>query len=263
MVERFEALEVEIRERVATVWMNRPRAHNAFDETLIGELTRAFVRLGDDEAVRVVVLAGRGKSFSAGADLDWMRRAAGYNAEANRRDARALAAMYRTIHGLPKPTVARVHGAALGGGTGLAGACDIALASSEASFGTTEVKLGIIPAVISPYVIEAMGPRRARRYFLTGERFGAEEALRAGLVHAVYAPDALDDAVRQLAQALCANGPGALAAAKVLVRQVAGRPLDEALVADTVERIAAIRATPEAKEGINAFLEKRKPRWHD
>lgn len=259
----YETLEIETRERVATVWMNRPRAHNAFDETLIAELTQACAQLGGDAALRVVVLAGRGRSFSAGADLDWMRRAAGYDADGNRRDARALAAMYRAIHGLPKPTIARVHGAALGGGAGLTAVCDIAIASTEASFGTTEVKLGIIPAVISPYVIAAIGPRRAQRFFLTGERFGAEEAHRAGLVHMVCAPDALDAAVAQLARALCANGPQALAAAKALVQRVAGQPLDDALIAETVERIAAVRATPEAQEGIGAFLEKRKPRWQD
>jgi methylglutaconyl-CoA hydratase len=259
----YQSLEIETKERVATVWMNRPRTHNAFDETLIGELTQAFETLARDAAVRVVVLAGRGKSFSAGADLDWMRRAAGYDAEGNRSDARALADMYRAIHRLPKPTIARVHGAALGGGVGLTAVCDIAVAAREASFGTTEVKLGIIPAVISPYVIEAIGARQAQRHFLTGERFDADAAHRAGLVHVVCAAEEIDRVIADLARALCANGPGALAAAKSLVRRVAGRPIDDALIADTVERIAAVRTTAEAQEGIGAFLEKRKPRWQD
>lgn len=259
----FEALEIETRDRIATVWMNRARAHNAFDETLIQELTAAFGRLDEDGAIRAVVLAGRGKSFSAGADLDWMRRAAGYDAEANRRDARGLAAMFKTLHRLSKPTIARVHGAALGGGMGLAAACDITVASTEASFGTTEVKLGLIPAVISPYVIAAVGPRRAQRYFLTGERFTAEEAERAGLVQVLCPPEVLDDTVTRLADQIAANGPGALAAAKALLLDLAGRPVDDALIQSTVERIAAVRSTEEAKEGVAAFLEKRAPRWRE
>src|SRR6266481_6351805 len=181
----YQTLEIETRAGVVTVWMNRANAHNAFNEALIAELTQVFETFDRDPAVRVVVLAGRGKSFSAGADLDWMRRVAAHTAEDNRRDARLLAKMFKTIHRLTKPTIARVHGAALGGGVGLAAVCDIAIASTQASFATTEVKLGFIPAVISPYVIAAIGERQARRYFLTAERIDAQEARRIGLVHEV------------------------------------------------------------------------------
>ncbi len=257
----FQTLEIETRERVATVWMNRPDTHNAFDEALIHELTEAFEGVEKDPQVRVLVLAGRGKSFSAGADLNWMKRAAHATAEANRRDARLFSKMIGTLHRMPKPTIARVHGAALGGGTGLTAACDIAVASAAASFATTEVRFGIIPAVISPYVIAAIGQRAARRYFLTGERFDAREAYRLGLVHVLCEPANLDATIAEIVKALVAGGPNAQAAAKDLIVHVANRPNDETLREDTAQRIAVVRATPEAKEGIAAFLEKRKPRW--
>ncbi|MFL6650145.1 MAG: enoyl-CoA hydratase/isomerase family protein [Sulfurifustaceae bacterium] len=257
----FQTLEIDIRDRIATVWMNRPDVHNAFDETLIRELTEAFAQLGRDPNARVIVLAGRGKSFSAGADLNWMKRAASYSVEESLRDARGLAAMLDALHRLPKPTVARVHGAALGGGVGLVAACDIAIASTDASFGMTEVKLGLIPSVISPYVIAAIGRRAAHRYFLTAERFGAAEAHRLGLAHAVCAPDALDADVAQIVAALLGGGPGAQATSKDLIAAVVGKPIDAAIMEETAKRIAAARATVEAKEGIAAFLEKRKPRW--
>lgn len=257
----FQTLEIETRDRVATVWMNRPDAHNAFDETLIHELTEAFESVEKDPQARVMVLAGRGKSFSAGADLNWMKRAAHASAEENRRDARLLSKMIGALHRLPKPTIARVHGAALGGGTGLTAACDIAVATPQASFATSEVKFGIIPAVISPYVIAAMGGRAAQRYFLTGERFDAQEAYRLGLVHVVCDAAALDAKIAEIIQALMAAGPQAQAAAKDLLARVANRPIDDVLREDTAQRIAVVRATPEAKEGIAAFLEKRKPRW--
>ncbi|HEX7045123.1 MAG TPA: enoyl-CoA hydratase/isomerase family protein [Burkholderiales bacterium] len=257
----YKSLDIEIRDRVATVWMNRPDTHNAFDETLIRELTAAFEGIAKDPAVRVVVLAGRGKSFSAGADLNWMKRAAQASAEDNRREARALSKMFDTLHRLPKPTIARVHGAALGGGVGLTAACDIAVASTRASFATTEVRLGIIPAVISPYVVAAIGRRAAQRYFLTAERFDAVEAHRLGLVHLVCEEAALDATIAGLVDALLAGGPHAQAAAKELLDHVAARPIDEAVREDTAQRIAVVRATAEAKEGIGAFLEKRKPRW--
>lgn len=256
-----QTLEVEIRDGVATIWMNRADAHNAFNETLIEELTRAFEVLGHDAAVRVVVLAGRGKSFSAGADLEWMGRAAGYSDEENRRDARKLAKMFVTIHRLSKPTVARVHGAALGGGVGLSAACDIVIATTGASFATTEVKLGLIPSVISPYVIAAIGQRQAHRYFLTAERFDAAEACRIGLVHLLCEPNELDDKVAMVTEMLMANSPMAQAAAKELIFHVADRPIEDVLIEDTAQRIAKSRATAEAKEGIAAFLGKRKPRW--
>jgi len=203
----YQALDVRVDSGVATVWMNRPERHNAFDETLIAELQAVFTVLDDDAATRVIVLAGRGKSFSAGADLNWMRRAAAYGVEENLRDARALAAMLRTIDRTRKPTVARVHGAALGGGTGLACACNIAIASTDASFATTEVKFGIVPATVGPYVVRAIGERMASRYFLTAERFDAHEARRIGMVHEVCAPEALDERVRAVTHSLLAGGP--------------------------------------------------------
>ena len=257
----YQTLEVEIRDSVATIWMNRADAHNAFNETLIQELTSAFEMLGHDPAVRVIVLAGRGKSFSAGADLEWMKRASGYSDEENRRDARKLAKMFVTIHRLSKPTVARVHGAALGGGVGLSAACDIVVATTAASFATTEVKLGMIPSVISPYVIAAIGQRQAHRYFLTAERFDAAEARRIGLVHVLCEPQELDEKVAAVTETLVANSPMAQASAKELIFHVADHPIEDVLIEDTAQRIAKSRATAEAKEGIAAFLEKRKPRW--
>jgi methylglutaconyl-CoA hydratase len=257
----YQTLEVETGGGIATVWMNRGEAHNAFNETLIEELTHAFETLGHDAAIRVVVLAGRGKSFSAGADLEWMKRAAGYSDEENRRDARKLAKMYATIHRFSRPTIARVHGAALGGGVGLTAACDIAVATTRASFATTEAKLGLIPSVISPYVIAAIGQRQAHRYFLTAERFDAAAAQRIGLVHLLCEPDELDGKIAAVAEMLIANSPMAQAAAKELIFHVADRPIADVLIEDTAQRIAKSRATAEAKEGIAAFLEKRKPRW--
>ena len=257
----YQALDVRVDSGVATVWMNRPERHNAFDETLIAELQAVFSVLDDDAATRVIVLAGRGKSFSAGADLNWMRRAAFYGVEENLRDARALAAMLRTIDRTRKPTVARVHGAALGGGTGLACACNIAIASTDASFATTEVKFGIVPATIGPYVVRAIGERMASRYFLTAERFDAHEARRIGMVHEVCTPEALDERVRSVTQSLLAGGPNAQAAVRLLLRTITHRTIDDALIEDTARCIAELRATPEAKEGVGAFLDKRDPGW--
>jgi len=246
---------------VVRVTLSRPDVHNAFDDRLIAELTDALTRLGQDEGVRALVLTGAGKSFSAGADLNWMRRMAGYSDEENLTDARALARLMQTLNDLPKPTVARVNGAALGGGTGLVACCDIAIASDKASFGTTEARLGIIPAVIGPYVIAAIGPRQARRLMLTGERIPAGEAARIGLVHEVAPADGLDAAVDAVLESLLRCGPKALAAAKRLVRDLTGRPITADLIDDTAQRIAQLRATAEAREGITAFLEKRRPAW--
>ncbi len=257
----MERIEV-LRERgIATIWLKRPEVHNAFDEHVIVELTDALRALDADASVRAVVLAGRGKSFCAGGDLDWMRRMAGYSRDENLRDAAALAEMLRTLATLSKPTIARVHGAALAGGTGLVAACDIAIATPEASLGTTEVRLGLIPATISPYVVRAIGARAAQRYFLTGERFGAEEALRLGLVHEVVPIDKLDARVGELLESLLAAGPQALASAKRLVAEVAGHPIEAALIARTTELIADARGSDEAREGIAAFFDKRKPAW--
>ena len=257
----FQTLEIERQNSVATIWMNRPDRHNAFDETLIAELTTAGQALEADQTVRVVVLAGRGKSFSAGADLNWMKRAAGYTIEQNRADARQLATMLRTLAELRQPTIARVHGAALGGGMGLAAACDLCVASTAASFATSEVRFGLIPATIGPYVLRAIGARQAARYFLTAERIAARRAWELGLVHELTESDALDARVQDIVNALLAGGPYSQAAAKDLIRAIADRPVDDVLVEDTAQRIAQIRATPEAKEGLSAFLEKRPPNW--
>jgi methylglutaconyl-CoA hydratase len=246
---------------VVRLSLNRPDVHNAFDHRLIAELTEVLARLGVEKAVRAVVLTGVGKSFSAGADLNWMRRTAGYSDEENLADARGLARLMQTLNELPKPTVARVNGAALGGGTGLVACCDIAIASDQASFGTTEVRLGIIPAVIGPYVVAAIGPRQARRLMLTGERIPAVEAARIGLVHEVVPPESLDAAVDAVLDHLLKCGPKAIAAAKRLVRDLTGRPITTEMVDDTARRIARLRATAEGREGIAAFLEKRKPAW--
>jgi methylglutaconyl-CoA hydratase len=257
----FVTLEIELNGPVATIWMNRPDLHNAFDEILIAEMTAACVALDTDDDVRVVVLAGRGKSFSAGADLNWMKRAANNGIDDNLNDARALARMLRTIAEMKKPTIARVQGAALGGGMGLASACDIAVASTKAVFATSEVKFGIIPSAISPYVLRAIGARQAYRYFQSAERIDAARAREIGLVHEAVEPEQLDAQVREIADALLVGGPCAQAAAKDLIRAVDNLPINDNVVEDTAHRIAHLRATPEAREGISAFLDKRQPNW--
>ena len=257
----YETLEIARDGGVATVWMNRPDVHNAFNEALIAELTAACAGLDADATVRVVVLAGRGKSFSAGADLNWMRRAADASVDDNLQDARKLAGMLRTLAELGKPTIARVHGAALGGGMGLASACDICIAATGAAFATSEVKFGIIPSAISPYVIRAIGARQATRYFQTAERISAARAGELGLAHEVVAPEALDAKVQEVVTALLQGGPQSQAAAKALIRAVADLPVSDAVVEDTARRIATLRATPEAKEGLAAFLDKRPAAW--
>lgn len=246
---------------LATVTMNRPELHNAFDDLLITTMTSELQRLDVDPGVRVVILAASGKSFSAGADLNWMRRMADYSREENLADAKVLAGLMSTLNGLSKPTIALVQGAAYGGGVGLVACCDIALATERASFCLSEVKLGLIPAVISPYVIEAIGSRAARRYFLTAERFDAVEALQIGLIHELVAAEELRTRGESMADLLVQNGPAALAAAKKMVAAVTARPLDETMVADTAERIAHVRSSDEGKEGLCAFLEKRLPSW--
>jgi methylglutaconyl-CoA hydratase len=245
----------------AWITLDRPAIHNAFDERLIAELTAALCGLAGEPAVRAVVLTGSGKSFSAGADLNWMRRTATYGEAENLADARALARLMATLNELPKPTIARVNGAALGGGTGLVACCDVVVASAQAVFGTTEVRLGLIPAVIGPYVIAAIGARQARRLMLTGERIDAAEAARIGLVHQVVAADELDGAIAAVLDRLRRGGPAALGAAKRLIHDLAGRPIAPDLIDDTARRIAALRATPEAREGLAAFLEKRPATW--
>lgn len=257
----YATLELQHDGPVATLWMNRPELHNAFNPQLIADLTAACRALEAHEAVRVVVLAGRGKSFSAGADLNWMKAAGQVSVEENWADARQLALMLRTLAELSKPTLARVHGAALGGGLGLAAACDLCVASTAAVFATSEVRFGLIPATIGPYVIRAIGARQAYRYFQTAERLDAQRAHALGLVHEVVAPEALDVGIQRLVDALLLGGPHAQAASKVLIRRIADQPMSDALMEDTAGRIATLRATPEAKEGLAAFLDKRPAAW--
>jgi methylglutaconyl-CoA hydratase len=254
-------LIVERRDRVATVTLNRPEVRNAFDDVLISNLTNVLVDLDGDDTVRVVVLAGAGKAFCAGADLNWMKRMAGYGYEDNLKDAHALAAMLKTLDRMSKPTVARVHGPAYAGGVGLVAACDIAIGSQAAEFCLTEVKLGLSPATISPYVVRAMGERLARRYFLTGEVIDAGEAYRLHLLSGLCPPEELDGAIHALLGHLVAGGKAAHAKIKDLVRSVAAGAVDDAMIADTAKRIAEIRVSPEGREGIASFLEKRKPAW--
>ena len=257
----FETLTIERDHKVATIWMNRPEVFNAFNEQLIADLQQACELLDAEASVRVVVLAGRGKHFSAGADLNWMRRAAEGSEADNLEDARRFAKMLRTLSGLSKPTIARVQGAALGGGTGLAAACDMAVASSDAVFSTSEVKFGIIPAVISPYVLRAIGPRHALRYFQSAERISAERALAMGLINEVSPIDDLDAVLRSLMEPLLAGAPTAQKAATELIAAVQGQPIDDALMEQTAQRIARQRATAEGRDGVAAFLDKRPPAW--
>jgi len=254
-------LIVEKRNTVAIVTLNRPEVRNAFDDVLISNLTQTFLELDNDESVRAVVLAGAGKAFCAGADLNWMKRMAGYGYEQNLADAGALAGMLKTLDRMSKPTVARVHGPAYAGGVGLVAACDIAIGSHDAEFCLTEVKLGLSPATISPYVVRAMGERLARRYFLTGEVIDAGEAYRLRLLSDVSSREELDGAINALLGHLVTGGRAAQAKIKDLVRSVAAGPPDDAMIADTAKRIAEIRVSPEGREGIASFLEKRKPAW--
>jgi methylglutaconyl-CoA hydratase len=256
-----ENLIVEKRNLVAIVTLNRPEVRNAFDDVLIANLTKTFRELDEDEEVRAVVLAGAGSAFCAGADLNWMKRMAGYGYEDNLRDAKALAEMLKTLDRMSKPTVARVHGPAYAGGVGLVAACDIAIGSQEAEFCLTEVKLGLSPATISPYVVRAMGARLARRYFLTGEVIDAGEAYRLRLLSDIAPKEQLDGAVNALLGHLVLGGREAHAKIKDLIRTVSAGPADDAMIADTAGRIAEIRVSPEGKEGIASFLEKRKPAW--
>ena len=253
-------LELHVSHRVAVLWMARETVRNAFNEISIAELTETFRALGADPDVRAIVLAGKGPAFCAGADLAWMKRMAAFTYDENRADAQKLAIMLRTIHECPKPVIARVHGDAYAGGVGLVAACDIAVAAVGASFCLSETRLGLIPATIGPYVIGAMG-NAARRYVLTAEKFNAAEAYRIGLVHELAGLEELDGRINQLLGELIQTSGHAVAEAKRLVRDLAGRPIDDTLVADTAERIAAIRTSADGREGVQSFLEKRKSRW--
>jgi methylglutaconyl-CoA hydratase len=257
-----DAVLVDIDREVGIVTLNRPDKHNAFDDALILALTQTLRDLEANPGVRVVVLSGMGKSFSAGADLNWMKRISEYSQEQNFTDAMALAELMRTLHDLKKPTIARVHGAAYGGGVGLIACCDIAVASAAATFALSEVRIGLIPAVISPYVIAAIGERAARRYFLTGERFDAGEAYRIGLVHE-YAvdDDKMDLTLNAIVEGLLSAGPGSQREAKALIEAIANRPISQALIEDTAQRIARVRVSAEGQEGLSAFLAKRSPNW--
>ncbi len=259
---KYQSIIIEVDNAVGILTLNKAERHNAFDETLIAEITAGLRELEADPRVRAVVLSSTGKSFCAGADLNWMKRAAGYSQVENLRDAHKLAELMRTLNELSKPTIARVQGPAYGGGVGLIAACDIAVATYDALFALTEVKLGILPAVISPYVLAAIGERHARRYMLTAERLSAAEAYRIGLLHEIVpGEEQLDDAIGEILDSLLKNGPHAQAQCKALIRAVSGQPIDETTIEETAQRITNVRASPEGREGLTAFLEKRKPSW--
>ncbi|GAB4090637.1 enoyl-CoA hydratase/isomerase family protein [Hydrogenophaga soli] len=255
-------LSISTAGHVARITLNRPEVRNAFNDEVIAELTQAFTAVGQDPAVRAVVLAAEGPAFCAGADLNWMRRMADYTRDENLADAAKLAAMLQALYTCPKPTVARIQGDVFAGGMGLVAACDMAVSVDTATFCLSEVKLGLAPSTISPYVIRAMGARASHRYFLTAERFSAAEALRIGFVHEVVADaPALDAKVDELLKALTTASPHAVAACKTLLHDVAGQGIDAALVARTVESIADLRASEQGREGVQSFLQKRKPNW--
>jgi methylglutaconyl-CoA hydratase len=260
-MDTYDTLEIGVAGKVATITLNRPDVRNAFNEDAIADLAMAFDELSQEGDVRAIVLAAKGPAFCAGADLNWMKKMAGYTPAENEADALRLADMLRTIYFSPKPVVAKVQGDCYAGGMGLVAACDIVVAAEGVNFCLSEVKLGLIPATISPYVIKAMGEQAARRYFLTAERFDAQEARRLGLAHEVVPAEQLDASVGNIVAALAANSPNAVREAKKLVRDIAGVPIDDVLLADTAERIAAIRASSEGREGVASFLEKRKPSW--
>ncbi len=257
----YQTLELEKHRDVGVIWMNRPDVRNAFNETMIAELAAAFKSLDADDAVKAVVLAGRGPSFCAGADLNWMKKMSGYSAEENYEDALGLANMLYILYSMNKPTIARVHGHAFAGGMGLVSACDMAVASFEAEFCLSEVKIGLIPATIGPYVAAAMGARACHRYMLTGERFAASEAYRIGLVQEIAPAEKLDEKIDELLIHLVVGGAAAHAQTKNLIDLIAHSPLGQTLMDETARRISQVRASEEGKEGIRSFLEKRKPAW--
>lgn len=258
----YTAIEVSIAQAVGVVWLNRPTRRNVFDEVMVAELQRAFERLGADRAVRVVVVAGRGPVFCAGADMAWLQRAAKLDKRDNERDTLGYASMLATLDALPKPTVARVHGMAVAGGLGLVGACDIAIAATETIFAASEVRVGLNAATISPYLVRAIGARQARRYVLSAERFTAAEAYRLGLVHELVPEPELDATVNAMLGELVQGAPGAQSDAKAWLRELPDRPINAATVTKSARLLAGARVGKEGKEGIAAFLGKRKPGWH-
>ena len=258
----MSTLTITVERHVATITLDRPDVRNAFNDEVIAELTQAFADVGARDDVRCVVLAAQGPAFCAGADLNWMRRMADYTRDENLADAGKLAAMLHTIYACPKPVIARVQGDVYAGGMGLVAACDMVVSVDTAHYCLSEVKLGLIPATIAPYVIRALGARASHRYFLTAERFNAQEAHRLGFVHTlVDSVEALDAQVAELAKALCSASPAAVKACKRLVQDVAEREITQALIDQTVAGIADIRASAEGKEGVQSFLQKRKPNW--
>lgn len=246
---------------VVTVTLNRPEVHNAFNEIVIGDLTEALKKAGEEKSARVVVLRGNGKSFCAGGDLNWMRRMADYNHKQNVEDAMRLGTLLKTLNNLPKPTIGLIHGNAFGGGVGLAACCDITIAEETAQFCLSEVRIGIIPSVIAPYVIAAMGQNQSRRYFLTAERFDGKTAERVGLIDEAVPVGKLDEACENLIAELWNGAPGAQARGKKLILDIFGKPIDDAVIQHTVEQIAEARASEEGKEGLSAFLNKTEPAW--
>lgn len=258
---QYQTLEITHSGQCATIWLNRPEVRNAFNDIAIAEIAQAFRALNLDRQVRVIVLAAHGKAFCAGADLNWMKKMANYSEDENLADATLLADMLHAIYNCSKPTIARVQGDCYAGGMGLVAACDMAVAHENAGFCLSEVRLGLIPATISPYVIRAMGERAAHRYFLTAERFSAQQAKAIGLVNELGTDDTLDQVLEELVQSLLACSPHAVSEAKRLIADVAGEAIDTKLMADTVRRIADIRASVEGREGVQAFLNKRKPDW--
>lgn len=257
----YKTILLEVVQSVATVTLNRPEVRNAFNETVIAELTHVFQTLGQNPEVRVIVLAANGPAFCAGADLNWMKKMSTYSEEENLVDAQKLSEMMYQIYGCPKPVIARVQGDCYAGGMGLVAVCDISVAVGQAQFCLSEVKLGLTPATISPYVIKAMGANAARRYFITAERFSAQEAHRIGFVHEVVNAEKLDETIAQLVKTIVNNSPNAVTEAKWLVDEITNAEIDEEMLSYTAERIAEIRTSPEGREGVASFLEKRKPGW--
>lgn len=255
------SIEYKIANAVATVTLNRPEVHNAFDEAAIAELTKLFTQAGDDPSVRAVVLRGNGKSFCAGGDLNWMKRSAGYSFDENVADAMNLGTLLKTINFLPKPTIALVHGNVFGGGVGLTACCDIAIAEETAQFCLSEVRIGLIPSIIAPYVIAAMGERQARRYFMTAERFDGKTAKEIGFVHEAVPVGGLDAAADKIIAALMDGAPAAQARGKKLLGEISKLPIDDDVIFKTSREIAAARAADEGREGLSAFLNKTEPAW--
>jgi len=259
-MQNYETIIFEIKEQVAKISLNRPQVHNAFNKTMVEELFDVFQITAKDPGIRVVILTGVGKSFCAGADLNWMREIVNYSYEENLEESKQIAELLYLIYSLPKPTIARINGTTIGGGTGLMCACDIIIASEKAKFGLSEVKLGLVPAVISPYVIKRIGESFARRYFLTGERLTAEQALKIGLINMAVSEEKLDDEVEKVTTYLLTSGPNAIANCKKLLTTIPAMSLEEAKVY-TAKMIADLRVSEEGQEGMSAFLEKRKPNW--